>query len=121
MLNNDGMIKYLGNALDEFPGPANQTWCFVHTVNLIARSILKPFKEPKKKDVQAFNKVAKALSNSAEGVAGDNLDKQPEVKEGHYGDDNKVNVNDNNNTIDNKLNTSLEPIRAMLQKVCLYL
>ena len=67
--NNNGMIKYLGNALEEFPGPANQTWCFVHTVNLIARVILKPFEELKKKeDVQAFNKVAQALSNLAEGL-----------------------------------------------------
>ena len=35
--NNDSMIQYLGNTLDEFPGPANQTRCFVHTVNLIAK------------------------------------------------------------------------------------
>jgi len=41
--NNDLMIKYLGDTLDNFPGPANQTWCFAHTVNLIAKSILKPF------------------------------------------------------------------------------
>jgi len=111
--NNDAMIKYLGNTLDEFPGPANQTWCFVHTINLIARSILKPFEEPKKKDVQAFNDMAKFLSNSAEGAAGNDLDKQPVDKEGHHGDD-------NNNTIDNELNASLKPIRAMLQKVCLH-
>ena len=91
-LNNDGMIKYLGNTLEEFPGPANQTWCFVHTVNLIARAILKPFEEPKKKkDVWAFNEAAQALSNLAEGLqvqaVDDGLDQQPENEKGCHGDD----------------------------------
>jgi hypothetical protein len=42
-LNNDLMIEYLGNTLDDFPSATNQMWCFVHTVNLIAKLILKPF------------------------------------------------------------------------------
>ena len=42
-LNNNLMIKYLGDTLDDFPGPANQTQCFAHTMNLITKSILKPF------------------------------------------------------------------------------
>ena len=117
------MIKYLGNALEEFPGPANQTRCFVHTVNLIARAILKPFEEPKKKkDAQAFNEAAQALSNLAEGLrAVDNgLDQQPENEEGCHGEnDNDIDKNDE--TIDDELNARLEPIRAVLQKVSLRL
>jgi hypothetical protein len=49
--NNDKMIKHLSNMLDDFPGPANQTRCFMHMVNLIAKSILKPFDIQKNKDV----------------------------------------------------------------------
>jgi hypothetical protein len=48
---NDSMIKYLGNTLDNFPSATNQMQCFVHTVNLIAKSILKPF------DTQKTNKI----------------------------------------------------------------
>ena len=36
--NNDTIIQYLGDALNEFPGPANQTRCFVHTVNLVVKA-----------------------------------------------------------------------------------
>ena len=53
--NNDSMIKYLSDTIDDFPGPANQTWCFVHTVNLIAKSILKPFDAQKTKGIGSFN------------------------------------------------------------------
>src|SRR6266850_1673697 len=65
--NNDTMIQYLSDALDEFPGPANQTWCFMHTINLIAKSILKPFDVRKTKDAREFNDIAQALADSAEG------------------------------------------------------
>jgi len=108
------MIKYLSSSLVDFPGPANQTRCFVHTVNLIAKSILKPFDVRKTEDVQAFNEVAHALSDSARGheqVASD--DKQPEDEdedEGEGEDDD-----------DNELNTSLDPIRSMLLKVGFFL
>jgi hypothetical protein len=56
--NNDTMIRYLGETLDEFPGPANQTRCFVHTINLIAKSVLRPFDAQKTKDISEFNDVA---------------------------------------------------------------
>jgi hypothetical protein len=49
--NNDSMIKYLGNTLDDFPGATNQMQCFVHTVNLIAKSILKLFDTRKTNEI----------------------------------------------------------------------
>jgi hypothetical protein len=58
------MIRHLGETLDEFPGLANQTRCFVHTVNLIAKSILSPFDAWKMKDRSEFNDVAQALADS---------------------------------------------------------
>ena len=54
-LNNDSMIQYLGETLDEFHSSANQMQCFVHTVNLIAKSILRPFDAQKAKDISEFN------------------------------------------------------------------
>ena len=43
------MIEELTNLLDDFPGPANQTQCFLHILNLIVRSIIRQFDLPKSK------------------------------------------------------------------------
>ena len=107
------MIKHIGNSLGNFPGPANQTRCFVHTVNLIAKSILKPFdtpksKEPKSKDVQVFEDAMAEIREN-EGNKEDN-------KEGD--DSNSEDDNDNNDDND-KLAMRLDPIRSVLQKVSL--
>lgn len=110
--NNDKMIQYLGDSLEDFPGPANQTRCFVHTVNLIAKSVLKPFDVKKTKDVQAFNNVAHALADSEE------HDPEESAKQA-TGDDEEEGKEDEEEN--NKLDASLEPIRSTLLKVCLRL
>ena len=98
------MIKHIGNLLGNFPGPANQTRCFVHTVNLIAKSILKPFDAQKSKNMQVFeDALAEVHEQTTE--YDENEDKQDEDDED--GDE----VND--------LAMMLEPIRSMLLKVCL--
>jgi hypothetical protein len=48
--NNDTMIESLGVLIDDFPGPANQTRCFLHVLNLVVKSILKQFDLPKSKE-----------------------------------------------------------------------
>ena len=47
--NNDKMIENLADRLDNFPGAANQTRCFLHILNLTAKSVIKQFEVPKKK------------------------------------------------------------------------
>src|SRR5277367_5888209 len=42
------MIEELANLLD-FPGPANQTRCFLHILNLVVKSIIRQFDLPKSK------------------------------------------------------------------------
>ena len=105
--NNDAMIRHLSTSLSEFPGPANQTRCFVHTVNLIAKSVLKPFDLRKKKDIRAFNKMAHALADDEDGEEKDEDKDKDEEKDEDEEDDEE----------DNELDTSLEPIRSMLLKV----
>jgi hypothetical protein len=39
------MVKELKQVLTIFPGESNQTWCFDHIVNLIAKSIIWQFDE----------------------------------------------------------------------------
>ena len=114
------MIQYIGDTLEDFPGASNQTRCFVHTVNLIAKSILKPFDERhgKKKDIQSFNDAAHALAGLAEehdpdecteSMAHATGDKEEEGDKEKGGD-----------LEDEEEDTRLEPIRSMLLKVCLH-
>jgi hypothetical protein len=102
------MIKYLGDALDEFPGPTNQTRCFAHTVNLIAKSILKSFEQRKMKEIQEFNDVVQGLADTFEG----------EKVEDEDGEDEEDGDEDEDED-EHEFDTSLEPIKAMLLKVCL--
>jgi hypothetical protein len=46
--NNDTMIAHLSILVSDFPGAANQTRCFTHILNLVAKSILRLFDMPKK-------------------------------------------------------------------------
>jgi hypothetical protein len=106
--NNNTMIQYLAGVLDDFPGPANQTQCFVHTVNLIAKSILKPFDVQKMKDIHEFNDIAQALADLAEERDKEGIDE--DIKEdGEEDEEDKE-----------EFDASLGPIRSMLLKVCLH-
>jgi len=42
------MIEHLSTIIENFPGAANQTQCFTHILNLIAKSILRQFDTHKK-------------------------------------------------------------------------
>lgn len=111
------MIRYLGETLNNFPGPTNQTRCFVHTINLIAKSILKPFDTQKAKDIQAFNDVAQAIAGVTGGTDSEHAtgdDDDDERADGEKDDD----VDEHEEALDDELNTSLDPIRSMLLKVC---
>ena len=70
----------------------------MHTINLIAKSILKPFDTQKLKGTEDFDDVAQALA------------KEQEQKTGN--DDNEEDEDDKDE--DNELVTRLEPIRSML-------
>ena len=102
------MIKYIGNSLGSFPGPAHQTRCFVHTVNLIAKSILKPFDTQKSKDIKAFEDAMAEVHEQVNKDKDEEEDKEAESDEDEEEDNN-----------DNELEPRLEPIRTMLLKVCL--
>jgi hypothetical protein len=121
--NNDTMIQYLSDALDEFPGPANQTRCFVHTINLIAKSILKPFDVRKAKDIREFNDVVHALGDSAEGDDPEDCTEQTAGNNGEEDDNEEEKGDDDDDEEeeeeDDDDDASLGPIRSMLLKVCL--
>ena len=47
-LNNDKMIEHLAVLIKTFPRAPNQTRCFAHILNLVAKSVLHQFEAPKK-------------------------------------------------------------------------
>ena len=114
------MVKHIGNSLGNFLGPSNQTRCFVHTVNLIVKSILKPFdtaksKEPKStpKDVRAFEDVMAEMYEQEKGSDGNDNDDKEEEEEDEEDKD------EEGEDKDDELAMRLDPIRSMLQKVSL--
>ena len=42
------MIEHLAVLIETFPGAPNQTRCFAHILNLVAKSVLRQFEAPKK-------------------------------------------------------------------------
>jgi len=110
--NNDTMIKCIGRSLEKFPGPANQTRCFAHTINLIAKSILKLFDTQKAENTQAFEDALAEIHEQAKGddkkEGGEDEEEEGEEEEEEGEDDDDDN---------DKLATRLELIRSMLLKV----
>jgi hypothetical protein len=117
------MIKELAKLLDLFPGPDNQTRCFTHILNLIAKSIIRQFDVPKSQQNQALDKSLQELQALA-------VDIDLEEKETRDGVESGSDENDDDNMdgwIDEKermstedvkkLDVSVQPVRFMLVKV----
>ena len=62
------MINQLRTLLDDFPGPANQTRCFLHILNITAKSIIKQFDVPTANNDTVVDKAAQALADLADGI-----------------------------------------------------
>jgi len=56
------MINKLALLIDHFPGNANHTRCFLHIINLVAKSVLRQFEPPKSKANQSLSEAAHALA-----------------------------------------------------------
>jgi hypothetical protein len=56
------MLTNLSFDLDNFPGAANQTRCFAHTVSISAKSILQQFDAPKSKSGEVDDEAGDALA-----------------------------------------------------------
>jgi len=67
------MIDRLAEILDDFPGSPNRTRCFAHTLNLVAKCIMKQFDAPKKNEQEAdgWDKAFDALDALADELESD--------------------------------------------------
>ena len=122
------MIEELANLLDDFPGPANQTRCFLHILNLMVKSIIWQFNLPKSKkasgDDDEDDPTLDAATAELLKLAGDiELEEQITASAG----DNEATDDDEEGWIDEhedmmedelkELAASVQPIRLLLTKV----
>ena len=125
------MVEEMASLLENFPGSANQTRCFLHVLNLTAKSVLQQFEIPKKRnndgddgDNPDNNKVLKkaiselqALSEEIEEEA----TSQGEIEDVED-DDNDEGLEDERQDLTEEqiaeLEEDLTPVRLMLTKVC---
>jgi len=110
------MIEELANLLDDFPGPANQTWCFTHVLNLVVKSIIREFDSPKSKNDKNINEATNELLS----LAG-NIEFDEEDDEGEDEDDSVEGWIDKRTLMTpeelEELDESVEPLRLLLTKV----
>ena len=91
------MINELAKLVDDFPGSANQTRCFLHILNLIVKSIIQQFDVPTSNKLSDGNDVDESVDEGTEELlklAGD-IDFKEEITAG-AGDEDDV-MNDDNN------------------------
>ena len=119
------MIQHLGKVLLDFPGAANQTRYFAHTINLCAKSILKHFDLPKKDDNDALDHAVNALAELTDNLdhdAGRGREKgksDEEVIDDQEYSEAWASVCDGLEDDQlQELDLSVQPARSMLAKVC---
>src|SRR6266540_1242471 len=77
------MVAELADLLDDFPGAANQTCCFLHVINLVVKSIIKQFDLPKAQPNGILNEATKELL----ALAGDIILEEEESRNNGKDDD----------------------------------
>ena len=131
------MVEEMAHHLENFPGAANQTRCFLHILNLTTKSILQQFEIPSKRksnngngDDDGEETISKAMSELVDlsteiecddqnsGAVGD-LDDSDDELEGAL--DNEEGLEDERQDLSDEQITELEkdliPVRLMLTKV----
>ena len=121
----------MANLIENFPGAANQTQCFLHILNLTAKSILQQFEVPKKKETgsdegdggeRVLNKAMKELLALADEIEDDTygVDDKDDDEEIDF-EDNEEGLEDERQELSGEeiaeLEADLIPVRLMLTKV----
>jgi hypothetical protein len=116
------MIGELALLIEAFPGAANQTRCFLHIINLVAKSVLRQFESPNARHKDLLSNGAKELAALAEELEGS-------VDE-HNGDDGDPDEAENDNEEEGEhgregmsdeeiatLEDGIQPVQLVLAKV----
>ena len=123
--NNDTMVYHLTEILDDFPGPANQTRCFVHTLSISAKAVIKQSDVPKADAGEALDKAVSALADMAQEIElEDRREQEAWVEDDDdEGEDHPLNAWEDfreglSDEQRRELDVGLQPVRSMLAKVC---
>lgn len=123
--NNDTMVHHLAELLDDFPGPANQTRCFAHTLSISAKAVIKQFNVPKADTGEALDEVALALIDMAQEIElEDRLEQEAWVEDDDdEGEDQPLNAWEDfreglSDEQRRELDIGVQPVRSTLVKVC---
>jgi hypothetical protein len=118
------MIDHLSAIVEDFPGSANQTRCFSHTLNLSAKAILKQFDVLKAKSDGVLDEATQALAELAEDLdLEEHVEQETREIEEDGGEDEPLHTWNNfrEGLADDEireLEESVQPVRLMLVKVC---
>jgi len=123
------MIDELSNLVNDFPGSANQTRCFLHILNLVVKSIIKQFDIPTKKKADADNEDNDEDDEGTEELlklAGD-IDLEEDLTASAGDEEDAMEDDDNEGWVDkheemteeelSDLSGSVKPVRLLLTKV----
>ena len=121
------MVECLEVLIDNFPGAANQTRCFLHILNLVVKSILKQFDLPKKKkkpngnDDDQIDEMIDQASKELLQLAGDVEMEGELMVDDEEDDDNEEGWIDEREEMTEDelrdLSASVAPVRLLLTKV----
>jgi Ran GTPase-activating protein (RanGAP) involved in mRNA processing and transport len=125
------MVSHLATLVDAFPGAANQTRCFTHILNLVAKSVLRQFEAPtrKEKGGDVLDDAAKELAAIFDEL--EDVEEEDGAKDFNAGEDTGENDehedDDNDGLVDVRgrmskeelagLEKSVKPFRLVLTKV----
>jgi len=124
------MIDHLATLVDTFPGAANQTRCFTHILNLVAKSVIRQFEAPKANGGNVLDDAAKELAAIFDELE-DSEDENGASNNNNAGDDSgesdEHEDDDDDGLVDERggmsaeelasLEESVKPIRLVLTKV----
>jgi len=129
------MIEHLATLIESFPGAANQTRCFTHILNLVAKSVLCQFEAPKSKGGKVLDDAARGLAAIFDDLEDDDVELDGASNEGNEDGsegnddvDDDVVDDDEDGLLDERdgmseeelasLEKSVKPIQLVLTKVC---
>ena len=117
------MIDHLAELLDDFPGHANQTWCFAHTLSISAKAILKQFDIQKASADEALDEAVSALADMAQEIdLEDRFEQEARAADDDEGEDQQLGPwEDFRDGLSEKqrkeLDVGVQPVRSTLAKV----
>lgn len=111
---NDVMVDELVDMLPNFSGQANHCRCFLHIVNLVAKTLLKQFDVPKKDAESALDNAERELLELAAGIE---LEEMVTVAEAGAGDKDDEENDNEEGWVDEMALLSEEERAALREKV----